>query len=72
MAAVKEGGDNDLLADLAARPEFRKVAGKFDKLADPSRFVGRSAEQVDEFVEGTVAKLLARYGEIEPPQRIEV
>lgn len=72
MAAVKEGGENTLLADLAAKPEFAKVAGRLSEIADPARFTGRSAEQVDEFVGGTVRRLLAPYGEIKPPKRIEV
>jgi len=72
MAAVKEGGENELLKRLAAMPEFKSVAPKFAEIADPAKFTGRSAQQVDEFVGGTIRKALSRFGEIKPPKRIEV
>ncbi|MCZ6857602.1 MAG: lyase family protein, partial [Gemmatimonadetes bacterium] len=57
--AMEHGADNDLLDRLANHEEFSRV-DQTDLQAelDPSRHVGRSAEQVGEFVEGTLDPLL--------------
>lgn len=58
-AVKQEGRDNDLLARLAADPAFRAV----DVLGtlDPSQFVGRAPEQVDEFLAEVVEPIRQRY-----------
>jgi adenylosuccinate lyase len=58
-AVKQEGRDNDLLARLAADPSFRKV----DVLGtlEPSQFVGRAPEQVDEFLAEIVDPIRQRY-----------
>jgi adenylosuccinate lyase len=57
--AVKaEGRDNPLLALLAADPAFAAIRDSLPSLLDPSRFVGRSAQQVDAFVRDEVAPRL--------------
>jgi adenylosuccinate lyase len=43
-----EGGTNDLLVRLKADPAFSKV--DIDAELEPSRFIGRAPEQVDEFL----------------------
>lgn len=49
--AVKaEGKDNPLMALIAADPAFAKIRDSLPALLDPSRFVGRAAEQVTAFV----------------------
>jgi adenylosuccinate lyase len=49
--AVKNGaGRNDMLERLAADPEFGVSLTDLQEAADPRRFVGRAAEQVDEFL----------------------
>jgi len=59
-ARVKEeGGTNDLLGRLAADPLFNGV--DLAAATDPAHFVGRSAEQVDRFIEGRVTPLRQRY-----------
>jgi len=59
-AVVKnEGGENDLLARLAADPAFAKV--DLAATLDPSQFVGRAPQQVDEFLAEVVEPILARY-----------
>jgi adenylosuccinate lyase len=47
--AVKEGGENDLLARLAGDPLFASI--DLDGVLDPNRYVGTCPEQVDRFVE---------------------
>ncbi|MCU0879611.1 MAG: adenylosuccinate lyase [Pirellulaceae bacterium] len=58
-AVKQEGRDNDLLARLAADPSFAKV----DVLGtlEPSQFVGRAPEQVDEFLAEVVDPIRQRY-----------
>jgi len=56
----EEGGRNDLLERLAADPAFAKV--DLGQALDPSRYIGRAAEQVDEFVAEVVAPIRQRYG----------
>jgi adenylosuccinate lyase len=57
---VKEqGGANDLLSRLAGDPAFAGV--DLSAALDAKRFVGRAAEQVDEFVAEVVGPIRARY-----------
>jgi len=59
-ARREKGARNDLLERLAADPAFEKVRARIPDLADPSRHIGRSAEQVEAFFRDEVAPLLAR------------
>jgi adenylosuccinate lyase len=50
-AVVKgEGKPNDLLERIKKDPLFEAVHSKMDQMINPSLFIGRSAEQVDEFM----------------------
>jgi adenylosuccinate lyase len=55
-----EGRPNDLLERLAADEAFRNL--DLAHVADPSQFVGRAPQQVDEFLAEIVAPLRAKYG----------
>jgi len=58
-AVVKgEGKPNDLMERIAKDPMFAAVHDKLDKLVDPSLFVGRAPEQVDEFVTEEIQPIL--------------
>ncbi|HET7456100.1 MAG TPA: adenylosuccinate lyase [Gemmatimonadaceae bacterium] len=58
--ALKDGGErNDMLERLAADPEFALPIEDLRAVTDASRFVGRSPEQVDEFLAEVVDPLLA-------------
>jgi adenylosuccinate lyase len=59
QARVAAGGENPLLATIAADPEFRLSAAEVRATVDPVAFTGRAAEQVDEFLEEVVAPALA-------------
>jgi adenylosuccinate lyase len=62
-AVVKQqGGQNDLLARLAADSAFAKV--NLAAATEPSKFVGRAPQQVDEFIDQVVGPIRARYGAI--------
>jgi adenylosuccinate lyase len=71
--AVKDGAPrNDMLERLAADPAFGVPLEDLAALADPSRFIGRAARQVDEFLAEEVEPLLARYGTAAAPDEVRV
>jgi adenylosuccinate lyase len=57
-----EGGENDLLERLRKDPAFASV--DIDGEMDPSKFVGRAPEQVDEFIAEVVEPIRARYADL--------
>ena len=63
--AVKDGAPrNDLLDRLAGDPEFGVGLDDLRLLLDPTRFVGRAPQQVDEFLAEAVAPVLASPGSL--------
>jgi adenylosuccinate lyase len=56
------GRPNDLLERLAREPAFKSV--EMSKVAEASAFVGRSPEQVEEFVERIVKPIRERYAAV--------
>ncbi len=71
-AVVKQqGGRNDLLDRLAADEAFGQV--DLAAVLEPSQFVGRAPEQVDEFVAEVVEPIRARYaGSLDSEASVEV
>jgi adenylosuccinate lyase len=59
-AAVRAGRPNPLLEALRAEPGFRAVAGAFDRIADPRRYVGLAPQQVREFLRAEIDPILRR------------
>ncbi|MDP9122445.1 MAG: adenylosuccinate lyase [Acidobacteriota bacterium] len=57
--AVAEGGDNPLIERITADPDFHLDRAEVEPWLDPAAFTGRSASQVDEFLESSVAPALA-------------
>jgi adenylosuccinate lyase len=60
-ARIKEGHANDLLDRLRADESFRGI--DMSRVLDPAGLVGRSPEQVDEFLAEEVARALSAYPE---------
>lgn len=61
---VKEHGQsNDLLERIVKDPSFNLTNDDIEKLTDPTLFIGRSSEQVDEFNEEIVKPIVDRYQE---------
>jgi adenylosuccinate lyase len=61
-AVVKgEGKPNDLLERLRGDEAFAGV--DLDAAMEPSQFVGRAPEQVDEFIRDVVTPIRQRYGD---------
>jgi adenylosuccinate lyase len=59
QSALERGGDNPLLDRIAGDPEFRMTREEVEGWIDPVAFTGRSAQQVDEFLDEVVAPVLA-------------
>ncbi len=57
----EEGVESDLLERIAGDPAFSAVRAKIPDMLEPRRFVGRSREQVREFLDGDVARALDRH-----------
>lgn len=55
----QKGGANDLLERLAADEAFARV--DLNAVLDPSQFVGRAPQQVDEFLQDVVEPIRRRY-----------
>ena len=54
-----EGGDNDLLFRIAADPAFGLTPAEVIAASEPTRFIGRAPEQVDEFLDTEIEPILA-------------
>jgi adenylosuccinate lyase len=68
-AAMKEGAaSNDLFDRLAREPEFGMSAEEISQAADPSQFIGRAPQQVDEFLGEVVEPLLAGSRQLLPEE----
>lgn len=59
-----EGKDNDLLELIAADPEFNMSIEELQKTMEPSNYIGRSKEQVEDFLEKHVRPLLNENKEV--------
>ncbi|HEY6218667.1 MAG TPA: adenylosuccinate lyase [Gemmatimonadaceae bacterium] len=67
--AVKhEGKSNDLLQRLAADKEFNVSMDDLREVMDPTRYVGRAPEQVDEFLREVIAPILGSARSVAPPR----
>ncbi len=65
LTVNEEGLPNDLLERLKKDSIYAGL--DIDSLVDPMAFVGRSPEQVDEFVSNVVEPIRARYGSADAP-----
>ena len=54
----KEGLDNNLLELIAADPAFNLTLEELQKTMDPSKYTGRSEEQVEVFMESVIKPIL--------------
>jgi len=61
-AMKDEGARNDMLDRLAADTSFGVPVSDLHAAADPSRFIGRAAHQVDEFLSEVIHPILQRAG----------
>jgi len=69
-AQVKKfGRDNDLINRLQADISFNTI--NFEKVLDPSKYIGRAPQQVDEFIRDVVTPVRKRYRK-ELNQKVEL
>lgn len=54
----EEGGENNLLELIAKDPAFNMTLEDLQKTMEPSRYVGRSREQVEAFLKNVIAPVL--------------
>jgi adenylosuccinate lyase len=67
--AMKDAGKpNDLLERLATDPGFPVPSADLQAVTDPTRFVGRAPQQVDEFLAHVIGPILVSAGESGPPR----
>ncbi|GMF13475.1 unnamed protein product [Phytophthora lilii] len=59
-----EGAANDLLERIAADPLFKAVHDHMDALLDPSLFIGRCPQQVEEFIGEEIAPILKEHAKL--------
>jgi len=59
-----DGGENDLIERIAADESFGMSREEILSLINPKAFIGRSSEQVDEFVESTVKPITEKYSDL--------
>jgi adenylosuccinate lyase len=57
----QEGKPNDLMERIAADPAFAMDLGQLRGILDAKLYIGRSPQQVDEFLQGEVEPALARH-----------
>lgn len=60
----QQGGDNDLVERVRSSAYFKPIHHLIDQLLDPSTFIGRAPEQVDEFLSEEVEPVLKRYADV--------
>jgi adenylosuccinate lyase len=61
---VKElGNENDLLKRIADDPLFNLTHEDMSKLTNPSDYIGRSSEQVDDFIKEIITPILEKYAD---------
>jgi adenylosuccinate lyase len=59
---VKEYGlENDLLERISKNPIFKLNENDISKLLNPNDYIGRSSEQVDEFIKENIVPILNKY-----------
>ena len=57
----EEGKDNNLVELIAQDPMFAAVHGKLDGILDAKNFIGRSPEQVEEFIAAEIDPILREH-----------
>ena len=57
----EEGKDNNLVELIAKDPMFAAVHGKLDGILDAKNFIGRSPEQVEEFIAAEIDPILREH-----------
>lgn len=60
----EEGGKNDLVERIAADPAFMVTREEIEAILQPEKFIGRSKEQVEEYLEDIISPLLQENAEL--------
>ena len=65
--AVRDGRTNPLIDRITSDPDFGLTSAEVAEVMEPKRFVGRSPEQVDEFLAEHVTPALSGIETVEAP-----
>ena len=68
----EEGADCDLLTRLAGDPAFGMTREQLDAVLDPSLYIGRCPEQVDEFLADYIQPILDAEGDVQVDAQVNV
>ena len=68
----EEGADCDLLTRLAGDPAFGMTREQLDAVLDPSLYIGRCPEQVDEFLADFIQPILDAEGDVQVDAQVNV
>lgn len=68
----EEGADCDLLSRLAADLAFGMTREQLDAVLDPSLYIGRCPEQVDEFLADYIQPILDAEGDVQVDAQVNV
>lgn len=60
----EEGGKNDLVERIATDPAFMVTREEIEAILQPEKFIGRSKEQVEEYLAGIITPLLQENKEL--------
>ncbi len=60
----EEGGKNDLVERIAADPAFMVTREEIEAILQPEKFIGRSKEQVEEYLADIISPLLQENAEL--------
>ena len=68
----EEGGENNLLQLIAQNPMFGMSLEEITAHMDPSRYIGRCPQQVDEFLANCIQPVLDKYAEALKAKAVEL
>ena len=58
-AVKEEGKDNDLIERIIGDPAFMITREEVDEILKPEKFIGRSVEQVEEFITNCIKPIIS-------------
>ncbi|MCL2555781.1 MAG: adenylosuccinate lyase [Firmicutes bacterium] len=68
IKAVKDGKNNDLIARIKGDEVFIKIKDNLDNFISPKNYIGRAAQQTEEFIKNCIDSLLKNAKDLEKYQ----
>ena len=67
-----DGKDNDLMERIKQDPYFKPILSDLDALLEPSTFIGRAPQQVEDLIREEVEPVLKKYPKLEGKSELKV